>query len=317
MGTPSGPKKWISNRFFLISILLTIDLSDMCSEPTPVPTNNVNRRHSEAPAFRLPPTPSRTFSLFTVGPRLTPRSKEQLRFTAISPSSSTVAVATKYSFWVWRTYPPSLSCQGSFINRNCYKYAVGERELATMHPLPDKFTVSSFSDMALSDEFVAIGTEEKIMIFANNGNHAGRWLVCDDMPKTGVIKLAFSNDGTQLVALVVAGDINAWGARIYSSVKFIPTMKRSKLIKSPQILDVVNIRWERDYVHSPTDMAWSMRGDMVAICTTCSKGKAIIRILKKEVLTWRLWGFHEVPVHAERRGLGFTGISLYDLFQLC
>lgn len=161
------------------------------------------------------------------------------------------------------------------------------------------------------------------MIFAASGEHAGRWLVCDETPKTGVTKLAFSNDGTQLVALVVVEDKDRYeAARIYSTAKFIPIpnqrengdevpLARPKLIKSVQS---TAIRWERDYVHSPSGIAWSRKGDMIAICTTHSRAKAGIRILKKEVNTWRIWGIKEVMVHVadhrEWHGLALTAISL-------
>ena len=159
------------------------------------------------------------------------------------------------------------------------------------------------------------------MIFVVSGEHAGRWVVCDETPKTGVTKLAFSNDGTQLVALVVVEDKERYeAARIYSTAKFIPheredgneiPLSRAKLIKS---VPSNPIRWERDYVHSPSGIAWSRKGDMIAICTTHSRAKAGIRILKKEVNTWRIWGIKEVmvhvPDHREWHGLALTDISL-------
>lgn len=129
------------------------------------------------------------------GPDCKPRTKDGIEFTAISATGRTVAVVTKQRFWVFVTTQVSLACSGVFEKKKIYKYACGEEKPQNQHPLPDKFSVSSFSSIALSDEYLAIGTTEKVMVFAITGEHSGRWVVCDDVPKSEIIKLAFSPDG--------------------------------------------------------------------------------------------------------------------------
>src|SRR5437762_400032 len=136
------------------------------------------------------------------GPHFRPRTKDKIELTAISATGSTIAVLTKQRFWVFVTTQLSLACSGVFEKKKIYKYASGEREPQNQHPAPDKFSVSSFSSIALSDDYLAIGTTDKVMIFAVNGEHSGRWVVCDDIPRSDITKLAFSPDGKQLVALV-------------------------------------------------------------------------------------------------------------------
>lgn len=250
-------------------------------------------------------------SLMT-GPDFRQRTRDTIVSTAISATGRTVAVVTKQRFWVFVTTQVSLVCSGLFERKKVYKYASGEEKLQNQHPVPDKFSVSSFSTIALSDEYLAIGTTEKLMVFAVTGEHSGRWTVCDDIPKSEVIKLAFSPDGKQLVALVVKDERNSYdSARIYSTDVFLPR-ERAPILQT-EALGVSEIQWQ-DVVHKPSGIAFSQNGEMVAICTTHSSAKADIRILKREVSTWRNWGTREVtvhqPDHREWHGGGLTGISL-------
>jgi hypothetical protein len=210
-------------------------------------------------------------------------------------------------------------CSATFDSKRVFKYGSQETAPTTQHPAPDKFQVSSFSCVALSDEYLAIGTKEKIMIFSVNGDHAGRWLACDDIKKAAITKLTFSSNGSQLVALIVVDDKDTFEeARIYMTNQFWPLRgedRRRAVIRRQRDLNPAEIKWPRDFVHSPSGIAFSREGTMIAICTTHSKARAEIRILKKEVATWRSWGIREVTVHIadhrEWHGLALTGISLY------
>lgn len=258
------------------------------------------------------------FELMTgKGPHFKPRTKDKIEFTAISATGHTVAVVTKQRFWVFVTTQISLACSGVFERRKIYKYASGEDEPQNQHPAPDKFSVSSFSCIALSDEYLAIGATEKVMVFAVTGEHSGRWIVCDNIPKSEITKLAFSPDGKQFVALVVKDEKDSYdSARIYSTDVFLPN-ERAPILQT-RSLGVSEIQW-RDFVHKPSGISFSQNGEMIAICTTHSRAKAEIRILKKEVATWRNWGTREVAVHVpdhrEWHGGGLTGISLYFCFH--
>ena len=299
-------------------------------------TSSVTRQTTQSSLTNLPrressnTTANRQTSLFAhtglaerrgqinlmTGPDFKPRTRDGIESTAISATGRTVAVVTKQRFWVFVTTQVSLVCSGLFERRKVYKYASGEEKPQNQHPIPDKFSVSSFSTIALSDEYLAIGTTEKLMVFAVTGEHSGRWIVCDDIPKSEIIKLAFSPDGKQLVALVVKDERDSYdSARIYSTDVFLPR-ERAPILQTGA-LGVSEIQW-RDFVHKPSGITFSQNGEMVAICTTHSRAKADIRILKKEVATWRNWGTREVtvhlPDHREWHGGGLTGISLYVCF---
>lgn len=201
--------------------------------------------------------------------------------------------------------------------RSPYKFAAGGVKPDFQRPQTEKFATSSFSCVAVSDEYLAIGSKEKVIVFATRGAHSGRLLVSDHIAKATVTKLRFSDDGIQLVGLVVVDDRNTYEeARIYSTDTFGSNLK----VDRPGVLDTNHISftkvgWNRDFVHSPSGLAFSKQGDMVAICTTHSKAQAQIRILKREVATWRSWGIKEVTVHIadhrEWHGFALTGISLY------
>lgn len=207
---------------------------------------------------------------------------------------------------------------GTCDRRSVYKYAAGNGKLDVQRPSTGNVTASSFSCVALSDEYLAVGTKDKLIVVATRGKYAGRLVVSDEIPKAAITKMCFSNDGTQLVALVLIDDRESYEeARIYNTNAFRPrsTVDRPNVLLSND-LDITERKWTRDLVHSPSGITFSRKGDMVAICTTHSGGRAVIRILKKEVSTWRLWGIKEVAVHIvdhrEWHGLALTGISLYS-----
>jgi hypothetical protein len=265
--------------------------------------------------------PKPAFELLKIHGR-TPRTDQTPELTAISAKGHTVAVLVKRQFWTFDPETCQMLCTGDFHKKTTYKYATDEgKELKVQHPLPTKFRISSFVCCALSDEFLAIGTDSKIMIFSCRGTYAGRWLACDDIPDSVVKRMAFSPDGTELVALVsVEGkDASYDGARIYSTAKFTPEdidIQELEVLRQEAMAPVVLV-WPRDHIHDPNGISFSKDGRKVAICTTHSRAKAGIRILKKEISTWRAWGFTEVTVHtADHKdwvGRALTGITLYFL----
>lgn len=239
----------------------------------------------------------------------------------MSSTAKTVAIFTKSKFWVFDTKRVSLLMRGVCDKRSPYKFAAGAASLDLQRPPTEKFATSSFSCVALSDEYLAISAKDKVMVFATRGVHAGRLLVSDHIPKAGITKLCFSHDGTQLVGLVVVDDrISYEEARIYSTDTFgpRPNVDRPDILNTNDI-SLSKVTWDRDFVHSPSGLAFSEYGNMVAICTTHSKAQAQIRILKREVATWRNWGIKEVTVHTadhrEWHGLALTGISLYSTLR--
>jgi len=237
----------------------------------------------------------------------------------MSATTNSVALFTESKFWVFDTRERTLIMSGVCDKRQLYVFCAGDGEIEPQCPVIEEFATSSFSSVALSDEFLAIVTKKKIMVFAIRGQHSGRLLVSDKIPKAAITKLCFSNDGTQLVALVVIKTLETYEqAHIYRTETFRPdaNVPRPDVLKSQDISPAL-VKWNHDLLHSPLGIAFSKKGTLIAIWTTHCQGHAEIRILKKEVEVWRSWGICAVTVHLqdhrEWHGVGVTGISLYPL----
>ena len=218
---------------------------------------------------------------------------------------------------MFRNLPaPSLLFIGGAKKRK-YQYGAQEDQVHLQTPLPAAtIDFSAFSSVALSDEYLAIAAETEILIFKASGWQAGRWLVCDKVQNGSILGLKFSSDGSQLVVVCsVSGSHGYDGARIYHTIEFAPTSHRSEVLSSQHLMHMTELTWPRSYVHQPRCMAFSAKGDMVAIATSHSKGQAAIKMLRLAAGMWTYWGETLVdvldPEHPkEMRGAGITGISL-------
>jgi hypothetical protein len=196
-----------------------------------------------------------------------------------------------------------------------FKYTTSDDQQFSKQRPQRSAKVSSFSNIATSDTYLAVGSAGCIQIFIIEGKFAGRWVYSDDIDDAVINKLAFSSDGRYLVALLVYGNNKIEEARIYATEKF-PSgdLERSEVVGST-VYNPVSVKWERDFIHHPNALVFSANGQMIAFCTSHSAGKAQIRMLKRDVATWRLWGVEEISIYGidphDRTGGGFTGISLY------
>lgn len=248
---------------------------------------------------------------------------QQAQFTAISPSGTCAAIVGKKEIRLFHiSSRPSLIASGSFnVKKNAYSFGKGQLHFELQHPLPpsDWMKISSFTNIALSDEHLAIGAAEKVLIFGVSGEKAGRWLFCDQIQHGMVRGLAFSPDGSKVVALY---SFNKKGEEPYEAARFYPTGELKNdaggPVKSRQhISHCQDVTWPMSPIYHPRCMAFSSNGDMVGIATSYSEGEALIRILGENGGGWSHWGERSIKVHdAERRhemvGLGVTGLSLYS-----
>jgi hypothetical protein len=243
--------------------------------------------------------------------------KDTILFSAISASGTYTVLVTKKDFRIFRNLPvPSLVFIGEAKKRK-YQYGAQEDRIHLQTPLPSaNIDLSAFSSIALSDEYLAVAAEREILIFKASGWQAGRWLVCDKVQNGSILGLTFSSDGSQLVAVCsVSGSQGYDGARIYHTIEFAPTAERSEVLSSQHLMHMKEVTWPRDYVHKARCMAFSSRGDMVAISTSHSKGQAEIKMLRLVSGGWSYWGETLVVVldaenPKEMRGAGITGIAL-------
>jgi hypothetical protein len=240
------------------------------------------------------------------------KKREVIELTAISSTGRTIALLTSHKFFIFVSSPTdqiSLSCEGDFESKKQFKYAPRNSPLSTQTPKPDKFKMSEFSCVALTDTYLAIGVNGKVLIFTLEGEHAGRWICSDEIDQAVLEKLQFSTDGQRLLAFMRVEMYQK--VRFYSTANFaVSPVGTEKVVRASSSEEV---EWEWDREHSPSDVTFSRNGLMVGICTThCSNLTAEIRVLKCIDSRWQVWGTRKVQVMApDRRGVGFTGISLY------
>jgi len=254
-----------------------------------------------------------------VGTNNKPRA-HSIQFTAISASGGHFVIVTKREFRVFNTLPaPSVIAMGTAKGWK-YQYGTEEDNLYLQFAPPDEgIDFSAFSSVALSDEYLAIAANRKVMIFKTSGREgeAGRLLVCDTIPNGSVTGLTFSADGSRLVSLWSGNWSNpSEAARIYPTSEFVPSTERSEVKTSQHMMHIEEVLWPGSYIYKPRCMAFSWKGDMVAIATNHVSGTAQITILKLAHGKWFCWGTILIKVvnpgwPQKMRGDGVTGISLY------
>ena len=267
---------------------------------------------------RLPETEG--FYQLLKSPILKREVSAKVSLTSISSTGSKAAVLTDRRFWVFDTTLVSFVCGGEFVKQTDFKYESVNRPLSSQHPTPDKFKVKNFSSVAVSDSFLAIGAQGKVMAFYLHGDHAGRWVFCDSMGSdTGVERLNFSHDGKQLLALLQYenGQHIEVKAKIYNTDDF-PTSQFNRM-KPVSCSNPIEVTWSCENMHIPSAAAFSRDGKMIAICTTRAGRHAQIQLLKKSGAEWKRWKVQTVDVfltndHRDWNGDGLTGISLYFFF---
>jgi hypothetical protein len=74
--------------------------------------------------------------------------------------------------------------------------------------------------IALSDTYVAIGSQGQLQVFISDGKFVGRWEYSDNIDEAVINKLCFSADERQLITLLVYGTCNAKEACVYSTERF-------------------------------------------------------------------------------------------------
>ena len=252
---------------------------------------------------------------------------QQAEYTAISPSGTCATFVGKKEIRLFHiSSRPLIVASGSFsFKKNAYSFGKGRLQLELQHPLPppEWMKISSFTNIALSDEHLAIAATEKVLIFSGSGEQAARWLFCDRIQHAMVKCLAFSPDGSKVVVLY---SFHKKGEEPYEAARFYATRGfrndaggRVKTLQDiPHWQDVT---WQISIYH-PLQLAFSWKGDLVGIATSYSEGEARIRILGEYGETgmgvWYYWGERPIKVNNpehrhEMVGLGVTGLSLYSL----
>lgn len=185
---------------------------------------------------------------------------------------------------------------------------------------------SRFTHIALSDEYLAIAATNNVLVFGVSREQTGRWVFCDRIGHGMVRSLAFSRHGTKLVALYQLDkkrEQPSEAARFYSTGEFQSELGAPGQVKCLPGVSHSEVTWQITPIYESRHVAFSWRGDMMAIATTHSAdGKACIRMLGESATSrgeWSYWGekFIRVNNPQRRREIGVTGLLLYSPWFNC
>jgi hypothetical protein len=145
----------------------------------------------------------------------------------------------------------------------------------------------------------------------------GRWVCNDDFDVAHSLEgLKFSDDGTELLALLKVGQ-GSHNAIIYTTATF-PRGDLQPLagtLEKPFRAFEIPCGWPAAYSPIRFGLSFSANPAIIAICTTCSKSKAVIALLRKIGSQWKALSFREVgvfdPDNPQLWNGGITGISMY------
>src|SRR5204863_7246766 len=104
--------------------------------------------------------------------------KDSIHYTAMSANGQKMALLTKRMFRVFDSKSASITSTGYFANGGQnYMYSDKDVDIESQTPLPaETFKIKYFSCVAVSNEYLAIGSPGRLMIFIIEGPHAGRWV---------------------------------------------------------------------------------------------------------------------------------------------
>jgi len=220
---------------------------------------------------------------------------------AMSPTGRLVAwfSKTKFSIYQIRRKNVSLFCTGILRKK---EYLYGQTEppaLRQDHEHGDQLITCA----ALSENYVAIGTNKSLLIMALQTNPPGKWLCAAEH---GYIeKVAFSPSGDQLLVLP------SYKAIIHSTSDFAQDPRRPN--NAVKFMDGLIVAEWRNSVCEVVDTVFASDGNMAAICTSHDNtGQSHIRLLKKSSRRWRKYREHWIQVkHRRDSTRGMCNMALY------
>jgi hypothetical protein len=239
----------------------------------------------------------------------------------MSANGRKLALLTEEMFRVFDTNGSvRLVAMGQFMDKGThFKYSHQGGEMNLQVPLPaEKFEINKFSCVAVSNEYLAIGSKGRMMIFVIDGEHAGRW-VCDAIhdSTTWMEKLEFSADGGTLVALLRCESGRSSSFQSKALIYSTENIEKENIEREPPVPPLSEVaptlKWDWEF-DTPTSVGFSGDGMTIAISTTTdARGVAKIRLLKKVASEWKYLGSQSVPVFGsvERHGKGISGLALY------
>lgn len=232
--------------------------------------------------------------------------KHKCIYNSISPTGRLVGWFGEERFSIYEIAERNVSlfCTG-MLQKGEYRYGRTDKpNLKQFH----KHDTQNITCAALSEEYIAIGTNETLLIMALQTDPPGKWLC---IAKHGDIEnLAFSPSGDQLLVLSRTKH-RSHKAIMHSTSEFSHDHRLSD--NKPKPIDGVEIaEWEHSACEV-LDIVFASDGNMAAICTSHDPlGRCRIRLLKKYSRGWRKYGDQLIRVKQRKDATrGICNIALY------
>jgi hypothetical protein len=221
----------------------------------------------------------------------------------------------RFSIFEATGYKPIPVCSGRFKKKHYY---YGPTEGKCQLTQFDNRNVSPFCRAALSDYYIAVGTDDgMILVFAVQEETPGQWLCSADTGGAVIEKLVFSPQGEELLAVLTTRDRQQQCQKVI----VFPTsgFAKARRVADEAVKHLTSSNTVAEWRNSDCEIhaaVFSSDGRKFAICTSHdNRGYSQIRLLKKSGRDgrWRKQGVDEVPVvqAQDSTSAGITGISLY------
>jgi hypothetical protein len=196
----------------------------------------------------------------------------------------------------------TLFCTGMLENRNIYRY--GRTEKPDLKQFPGLAMAPNITCAALSDKYIAIGTDVALLIMSLQANPPGM-LFC--IAKHGDIEnLAFSPSGDKLLVLL-STENRSHKAIIHSTSEFYRDLRLPNNA-GPKSIDGAEVTEWKNLVGEILHTTFASNGNMAAVCTSHNEtGHCRISLLKEYTRGWRIFGDYWIKVKQKKdamRGMG-------------
>ena len=246
--------------------------------------------------------------------------RSKCNITAISPNGALIGWFRRDQYEIFDTTGCNVVpvCSGKF---NGQRYYYGQSGKARSLKQPNDRNFSAFCCAAISDLYVAIATQEGMLLIfaargASQGARPGQWLSYTDLSDNVIEKVLFTPAGDELLAVITPKQQNnSRKLVVCSTCEFAKAPGiTDEEIKPIQMSDTA--RWKEDSVSQVPAAGLSSDGRKLAIGSSHnSQGVSAVQILQKSQNDgqWhrKVKGPLRVVKIKESHSPGLTGLCLY------
>ena len=267
------------------------------------------------------------------------RPKNPLTASSASASGKTIAILWEKEFWVYKVsdHPFSVHFRyvGNVDRKGLFHGGIDPEQLRPAGSILNDELKDGFSCVSVSDDLLAVGKEGSgsvLFFYVGDGAVAGYSFT---LPHNGRIvrKLLFNPDGSELAMIFTASELpRTEKARDICHIYSVPPLKQIATQNSRQgqqleplplatlWLDTTYDSEKDTYTYETRHARFSLDGNKLVFCTNHNHGSALVFILFKDKNTneWEVWGRYCLINRMDNWDndcLGFTGVSLFHLFQ--